>query len=294
MLLITGATGFVGRRLLKKIIDKRIKARCLIRNKKKIDGDGDNELEIIQGDLSDRDALYDATQSVDTVVHLAAVIKSSDPNEFMNVNVHGTKNLVEACVKNRVKRIIYVSSLDVTLNETNIYGKTKAIGEDIIKNSNIDYIILRPSLIYGKGSKDITLLTELINRYPLIPVVGNGEGKLQPVYVDDVCDAIVKLIESDKKNKIYHIAGEQKISLNDLIDKIAGLSSRQVIKVHVPLWLLWLPLKLYSLIARNSMINYESLNLLTNDKTCEIDAIKNDFHFKPLSLDDGLRLVLQN
>ena len=292
MLLITGATGFVGRRLLKKIIDEKIKVRCLIRNKKKIDGD--NELEIIQGDLSDRDTLYDATLGVDTVVHLAAVIKSSDPGEFMNVNVQGTKNLIEACVKNRVKRIIYVSSLDVTLNKTNIYGKTKAIGEDIIKNSNIDYIILRPSLIYGKGSKDITLLTELINRYPLIPVVGSGEGKLQPVYVDDVCDTIVKLIESDKKNKIYHIAGEQKISLNDLIDKIAGLSSRRVIKIHVPLWLLWLPLKLYSLIARNSTINYESLNLLTNDKTCEIDDIKNDFHFKPLSLDDGLRLVLQN
>lgn len=292
MLLITGATGFVGRRLLKKIIDKKIKVRCLIRNKKKIDGD--NELEIIQGDLSDREILYDATLGADTVVHLAAVIKSSDPSEFMNVNVQGTKNLIEACVKNGVKRIIYVSSLDVTLNETNIYGETKAIGEDIIKNSNIDYIILRPSLIYGKGSKDITLLTELINRYPLIPVVGSGEGKLQPVYVDDVCDTIVKLIESDKKNKIYHIAGEQKISLNDLIDKIAGLSSRRVIKIHVPLWLLWLPLKLYSLIARNSTINYESLNLLTNDKTCEIDDIKNDFHFKPLSLDDGLRLVLQN
>lgn len=292
MLLITGATGFVGRRLLKKIIDKKIKVRCLIRNKKKIDGG--NELEIIQGDLSDRDTLYDATLGVDTVVHLAAVIKSSDPSEFMNVNVQGTRNLVEACIKNEVKKIIYVSSLDAVLNETNIYGKTKAIGEDIIKNSNIDYIILRPSLIYGRGSKDITLLTELINRYPLIPVVGSGEGKLQPVYVDDVCDTIVKLIESDKKNKIYHIAGEQKISLNDLIDKIAGLSSRQVIKVHVPLWLLWLPLKLYSLIARNSTINYESLNLLTNDKTCEIDDIKNDFHFKPLSLDDGLRLVLQN
>lgn len=292
MLLVTGATGFVGRNLLKKLVDKKIKVRCLVRDKKKIDAN--NELEIVQGDILDKDILYTVTQNVDIVIHLAAIIKSSDPKEYMNVNVQGTRNLVEACIKNGVKKIIHVSSLDAVLKETNIYGKTKAIGEDIIKNSNIDYIILRPSLIYGKGVKEITILAEWIRKYPVIPVVGSGKGNLQPVYVEDVCDTIVKLIDSSRKNKIYYVAGEQKISLNDLIDKIANMSSKRVIKIHIPIWLLWLTLKWYNFITKDLSLNYEFLKLLSQDKTCEISDIKKDLEFKPISLDNGLRLILQN
>lgn len=292
MLLITGATGFVGRRLLEKLISKRLKVRCLVRDKKKIDKN--NDLEIVQGDILYKNALYNATQKVDTVIHLATIIKSSDPEEFTNVNAQGTRNLVEACIKNEVKKIIYVSSLDAVLNETNTYGKTKKIGEDIIKESGIDYIILRPSLIYGKGSKAVMKLSELIKKYPLIPVVGDGEGKFQPVYVDDVCDVILNAIESDVRNKAYCIAGEQKISWNEFIDKIANLFSKRVVKIHVPLWVFWLPLELYSLVVKNPLFDYESLNLLKQDKICDLSEIKKDFGFKPISLDDGLRLVLQN
>lgn len=292
MLLITGATGFVGQNLLNKLTGEKIKVRCLVRDKKKI-VDNSNEWEIIEGDISDKNILYQATQNVDTVIHLASVIKSSDHQEFMNINVQGTRNLIEACIKNKVKKIIYISSLDAVLNKSNIYGKSKAISENAIENSNIDYIILRPALIYGKGSKDIIMLTKLIRGHPVVPVIGSGRGKLQPVYVNDICDIILKLIESDIKNKTYFIAGEQKISLNDLIDKIANMFSKKVIKVHIPLKLLWLPLKLYSFIVENSVLNYESLSLLNQDKTCEINEIKKDFDFKPISLDIGLKLTLR-
>lgn len=292
MILVTGATGFVGQNLLKQLVNERIKVRCLVRDKNKISES--SEVEIIQGDISDKFILYKATQNVGIIVHLAAVIKSSDHEEFMNVNVKGAESLVEAGIKNKVNKIIYISSLDAALDRTNIYGKTKAIGEGIVKKSNMDYIILRPALIYGKGSKDIGMLAKFIKKYPFMPVVGSGEGKLQPVYIDDICNIIVKLIKSDIRNKTYYIAGEQKITLNGLIDKIAGKFSKKVIKIHIPLWLLWLPLKLYGVIIKNSQINYESLSLLNQDKTCNIDEIKKDFNFKPVSLDDGLKLVLQN
>lgn len=292
MILVTGATGFVGQNLLKQLVNERIKVRCLVRDKNKISES--SEVEIIQGDISDKFILYKATQNVGIIVHLAAVIKSSDHEEFMNVNVKGAESLLEAGIKNKVNKIIYISSLDAALDRTNIYGKTKAIGEGIVKKSNMDYIILRPALIYGKGSKDIGMLAKFIKKYPFMPVVGSGEGKLQPVYIDDICNIIIKLIKSDIRNKTYYIAGEQKITLNGLIDKIAGKFSKKVIKIHIPLWLLWLPLKLYGVIIKNSQINYESLSLLNQDKTCNIDEIKKDFNFKPVSLDDGLKLVLQN
>ncbi len=292
MLFVTGATGFVGQNLMEKLVNEKIKTRCLVRDKSKISES--NKVEIIQGDISDKAILYKATQNVETVIHLAAVIKSSSADEFIKVNVEGTRNLIEACIKSRVRRIIYVSSLDATLSRTNIYGKTKAMGEDVIRNSGLDYIILRPALIYGKGSKDIGMLSKFIKKYPFIPVVGSGEGRLQPVYIDDICNIIIKLIKSDIRNKTYSIAGEQKITLNGLIDKIAENFSKKVINIRIPLWLLWLPLKLYGIVITNSHINYESLSLLEQDKICDIDEIKKDFNFKPVSLDDGLKLVLQN
>lgn len=292
MIFITGATGFVGRNLLRKLIGKGVKVRCLVRDRSRIDNN--NEVETIQGDIADIDILNRATQDVDIVIHLAAIAKTSSPDEFINVNVKGTKNLVDACIKNKVKKIIYVSSLDAALSDTNLYGRTKRMGEDVIKNSKIDYIILRPALIYGKDSKDINMLTGMVKKSSLIPVVGNGRGRLQPVYVDNVCEIILKLIDSNIKDKIYYIAGEEKVSMNDLIDKIANLYSKKTFKIHIPLWLLWLPLKGYNLIIKKSSISYDSLRLLNQDKTCDVSETKKDLNFNPIGLDEGLRLVLQN
>jgi len=290
VILVTGGAGFLGRNLLKKLFNGKIRVRCLVRDRKKIDNDA--KVEIIEGDILDRESLYKAAQDVDTVIHLAAIIRSGDNNDFIRVNVDGTRNLVDACLKNGVQRIIYISSLDAGLKNANIYGRTKAIAEDIVRKSGIDYIILRPALIYGKGSKDICLLAELIKRYPVIPVFGDGEGLLQPVYVDDVCDVILKLInDRNIKNKIYYVAGKEKISLNSLIDKIAGLFSKRVIKIHIPLWVLWLPLRVYNLFEKKSLINYKSLSILSMDKVCEIGEVRGDLNFKPLNLEEGLKSV---
>lgn len=290
MILVTGGTGFLGKNLLKKLIHEKILFRCLVRDRKKIDDN--SRVEIIEGDILDRGILDKATKDVDTVIHLAAIIKSGDNSDLVRVNVDGTRNLVDACITNGVKRIIYISSLDAGLKDISIYGKTKGIAEDIIKSSNTDYVILRPALIYGKGSKDICLLAELIKRYPVIPVFGDGEGLLQPVYVDDVCDIIIKLIKDRNiKNKIYYIAGEEAISLNNLIDKIAGLFSKRVIKIHIPLWVLWLPLRVYNLFEKKSLINYKSLSILSMDKVCEIGEARGDLNFNPINLEGGLKSV---
>lgn len=290
MLLITGATGFVGTNLLRNLHHYKKGIRCLVRNENKLYRN--TEVEVVQGDISDKNILNKATNGVDVVVHLAAVIKSSAPEEFINVNLTGTKNLVEACLRNKVKKIIYVSSLDVTLNKINIYAKTKASGEDEVVKSDIDYIILRPSMIYGKDSEDMCILARMVRAFPIIPVIGSGEYKLQPVFIDDVCGIITKLVDSEIKNKVYFIAGEQKINMNALIDKIAALYTKKTLKIHIPLWSLWLPIKLYNLFLKNSPISYDSLKMINQDKICEISEIKKDFNFRPVNIDDGLRLAL--
>ena len=292
MILLTGATGFVGKTLLLKLTDKNIKVRCLVRDSNKIEKK--DNFEIMEGNLLDKKSLCNATKNIEMVVHLAAVIKSSDRQKLMRVNVEGTKNLVEACIKNKVRKIIYFSSLDACLGKTNFYGRTKTLGEKVIKNAHMDYIILRPSLIYGRGCEDIVTLARLVQKLPFVPAAENGKGRLQPVYVEDLCDLVVKIIESNKKGVVYHIAGEEKISLDGLIDKIADVYSKKVLKIHLPLWILFLPLKICSLISRKSSWDYESLKLINTDKICNIAEIKKDFGFAPLNLDKGLIRSLIN
>jgi NADH dehydrogenase len=286
MIFVTGATGFIGKNLLKKLLDKNFSVRALVRDKSKISKI--NNLEVVDGDLLDKEKLFKATENVDVVIHLAAVVKSFSFQEYIKVNVEGTRNLIDACLKNKTKKIIYISSLDACLNKTNCYGESKALGEKIIIASGIDYIILRPALVYGRGSEAIVTLAGLIKKLPVIPVVGSGKAILQPVYVNDVCHAIINLLESNLKNKLFYLAGEERISIDGLIDKIAKIYSKKVIKIHVPLWLIFLPLKLCNFIIKNSAFTYDSLKLSNTNKICDMNEIKSLLNFKFLSLDEGL------
>jgi len=290
MIFITGATGFIGKNLLKKLLEANLLIRALARDKSRINKV--NNLEVIEGDLLDKENLFKVMQNVDVVIHLAAVVKASSAYEYNKTNIEGTKNLVEACLKNKVKKIIYISSLDAGLDNPNCYGESKALGEIIIRESGIDYIILRPSLVYGRESDVIVMLAGLIKKLPVIPVVGNGGAILQPIYVEDVCEIIIKLLDGDIKNKIYYLAGEERVSIDGFIDKIAKIYSKKVIKMHVPLWLIFLPLKLYNFVIKNSVFTYDSLKLSNTNKICDISEIKSLFNFKFLNLDEGLAKTL--
>jgi len=290
MILITGATGFIGQNLLKALLGKKIPIRCLVRDKKKIKEN--SGLEIVEGDLRDKERLFEATKNVDIVIHLAAVIKSLNSQDFTDVNVKGTRNLTEACLKNKVKEIIYVSSLDACLTRTNFYGESKALAERVIVESSINYVILRPAFVYGKESEDIVTLKRLVQRLPFIPVIGNGKAMLQPIYVEDVCDIIVRFVENGVKNKIYYLAGEERISVDGFIDKIASYYLKKVIKVHIPSRVIFFPLRLMSFVIKNPALNFDSLKLSNRNKVCDISEIKGQFNVKFLNLEKGIAKAL--
>src|SRR3989344_7258422 len=173
-ILVTGASGFVGKNLIKHLNKYNVN----ILSRKKIFGDG-----VFVGDLFDKKILLDASK-VDIVIHLAGI---SDGNVF-KINYEGTRNLVDACVENKVKKFIFISSFDAIL-ETD-YGKSKLKAEDYIKNSGLNYIIFRPTVIYGNDNKkDIGRLIRLI-KMGISPIPGSGNFKLQPVFVDDIVKVI--------------------------------------------------------------------------------------------------------
>jgi NADH dehydrogenase len=293
-ILVTGATGFVGRNLVTELTGRGEQVTCLIRNMDRAEELQKREVELVKADITDYDAVNSGFEDANTVVHLAAVIESQDKELFESVNVNGTRNCVKAAKKYEVKRFIYVSSLDVKF-DSGTYSKSKLAAENIVKKSGLDFVILRPAFIYGKGSDSLQKLVSMVEKHRTIPVIGNGKYKLQPVHVDDVVSIIVQAITSEKSiDGTYYVAGPEEITFDDAVTMIAEILGKKRRKVHMPVFLMKMFVYLNEKLSKNPTITRERLNLLLMDKTCDISNTKNDFDFDPVSFEKGLKLTLKD
>ncbi len=258
-ILVTGSSGFVGKNLIKHLNKYKVN----ILSRKKISGDG-----VFVGDLFDKKILLDASK-VDIVIHLAGISKG----DVFKINYEGTKNLVDACVENKVEKFIFISSYDAVLDTD--YGKSKLKAEEYIKNSDLNYIIFRPTVIYGRNNKkDLGKLIQLI-KLGIAPIPGNGNFKLQPIFVDDIVKIIVKSVESKHKNKTYFIGGPDVLTFNEVVKVIANNLGKKVIRIRIPRFLVKL---------RNST--------LLKDKVCDNKDAENDLGFRARNFEDTIKEIL--
>lgn len=260
-ILVTGATGFVGSHLLKKLD----KYEVSILSRKKIPINGVN---VFVGDLFDKKILLGASK-VDVVIHLAG---SSEGNVY-KINYEGTKSLIDACRENKVKKLIFISSYDAILNTE--YGKSKLKAEDYLKNSGLNYIIFRPTVIYGRDNKkDLGKIISLI-KFGIATIPSDGNFKLQPLFIDDIVSLILKSVESKSKNKTYFIGGGDALTFNDVVKLISDYLGRKVIKIRIP----------------GFLVNLRNKTLL-NDKICSNLDVEKDFNFHPRKFEDTLKEIL--
>lgn len=292
-ILVTGATGFVGSSLVKELRKRDEHVTCLIRNTSR--GSELEELgaELVEGDVTHSGDVNSAFKNIDTVIHLAAVIDAPDKELFESVNVDGTKNCVDAAVVNKVRRFIYMSSLDAKFN-MGLYSKSKLAAENIVRKSGLDFIILRPSFIYGANSSDLEELTSLVSKHRFIPIIGKGRYTLQPVYIDDVISVIAEAMDTEKtSDRTYYVAGEEEISFDELVAMISDQLGMKRKKVHVPIFLVNPLVYIYEKLSRNPSITLDRVNLLQRDKTCDISDTQRDFTFQPIKFEAGLELALK-
>lgn len=291
--LITGATGFVGINLVPKLgfCDK---VKCLVRKASNVSSIKQKNVELVQGDINDRQSLERAMKGIDVVVHMAAVIFSNSPEEQRKANVDGTKNIVEACRKCRVKKMVYLSSVAVLYGkERSNYGYsiTKKEAEDFVMKSKFNSIILRPSLIYGKGSR-LTRIISMVRYFPILPLPKFMlEKRLeQPVFVDDVAGAIITSIKTNslKKNHPYFIAGPGSMSVSEIIDKTTIYPFRPL-KLSIPASLIRFFARIYQKLVKGSPIQAEHFSKQLKIFSFDISDAKKDFQYNPRSIVDVIK-----
>ena len=234
-ILLTGASSGIGSVLIKRLVDcADLEITAMIyRSLVNISG-----CESRQGDLNNPELLTRVVDGVDTVVHMAALTSSTQESEYFRINVTGTQNLIDACVLKGIKRIIYISSRAASLDGGG-YSRSKLEAEECVKNSGIQWLILRPSEVYGQGAGDtINQLIQWVQRYPFVPVVGKGQAKLSPVYIDDVLSAMERtILDKELEGETILLAGPEELTFDELVDRIAKYFGVWRFKLHLPVGL---------------------------------------------------------
>ena len=291
--LVTGGAGFLGGYVMRYMFDAGYSPKALVRSSEdaaKLQALGAG---VVYGDLRDKTSLERALDGTVAVVHMAAVVKSNSRQLYYDVNELGTRNLIEACVKKGVKRMVHVSTQDVTFMRGD-YALSKLKGEEAVKSSALEFTIIRPTAIYGKGECALSGMLNLIRKLPVVPVPYGKDSRIQPVYAGDVAIAITNSIGNRNSiGKTYTVAGPDVFTYGELADAImVGMGVKKP-KILIPFWIMKPLVRVYERLSSNPFVTTDSLELMSCDKTCDHSSAAESLGYVPTSFKDGIGEMLR-
>jgi len=289
-ILITGGAGFVGSEIRGHLADREL--RLLVRDPSSVSSPGSAEM--VRGDILDPDSLAAAMSGIDTVIHLVAIIEESGANTFDRVIRQGTENVVAAARSAGVRRFLNMSALGAHLNPAFPYLTAKWAAEEAVRRSGMDWTIFRPSVIFGPGDGFINVLANLVRKAPVIPVVGSGGSKFQPVAIADVADAYKRALDDQATaGGTYEIGGGEVYTYEQMLDLISSHLGKRRPKVHVPVGLMKMVVSVSSPLPKSLRppVTREQLKMLALDNCTDQSATADLIGREPLSLRNGLDYI---
>lgn len=293
--LVTGATGFVGRHVTTALLKDGNSVKCLVRDP---GGDAAHSLKelgagCVPGDVMDAASLNAAAVETDAIIHLVGIIYESPGATFAQVHGQGTRNALAAGAAAGVSRFIYMSALGAGPDAVSAYLQSKWDCEEAVRQSGLPGTIFRPSIIYGAGGEFIHMLISQVKIMPLVPIVGNGRYRLQPVTATDVAGAITaSLTRPAAAGKTYELGGPDPLMYSEMVDILIQVMNKWRLKLYLPLSLMRLVAFTMEKTRRQPMITRDQLKMLVVDNVCDISEARQDLGFNPVNFFQGIdRLV---
>jgi nucleoside-diphosphate-sugar epimerase len=275
---VTGATGFTGSRVVPLLLKSGYAVRCLYRASSDRSALAGLDIEWALGDVSDLQSLTSAMQGTDALVNVASL------------GFGHADSIVSAAKNAGIQRAVFISTTAIFTQLNAGSKKVRVAAELAIETSGLKYTILRPTMIYGSPrDRNMWRLIRFMRISPIIPIFGDGKYLQQPIYVDDVAQALVSCLSNDNTiGKSYNIAGKQALSYNDVIDTIAKRMNKRVWKIHVPSKPVVSLLRFFERMRFPFPIKAEQVLRLNENKDFSYLEAQKDFGFSPLSFEEGI------
>lgn len=276
---VTGATGFTGSRVVSLLLNNGYDVRCLYRPSSNRSSLPQPDIEWLAGDLSDSESLSQAMQGSDALVNIASL------------GFGHAENII-ACAKNAgIKRAIFISTTAIFTKLNAKSKKVRVAAELAIETSGLKYTILRPTMIYGsERDRNMWRLIRLLKQSPILPVVGGGNHLQQPIFVDDVAQAVVNCLSNQNTiGKSYNIAGKHALTYIQVIDTIAKGMNKRILKIHIPSKPVVTLLTFFEKIRFPFPIKAEQVLRLNENKDFSYADAEKDFGFSPRSFEEGIK-----
>lgn len=284
MILVTGATGFIGRRVVARLVAMGHEVRCLVRPaRKERTLPAGISVHMVAGDLSDLPALRVAMQRVNAVIHLASIWTERGARTFESVNYQGTLNLIEAAHEGGASRLVFLSYPGADRNSAYAFLRSKAQAEEAVRLSELEFTVLRPSWVYGPEDKWTTRIAMVLKSVPFFfPVVGDGQTRLQPLWVEDLAQCIEQCLTRPKTiGKTIALGGPGYFTFNNALDVIAQTLEVRRRKLFVRPPLARQIAQTMERLMSRPLWTTTMVDLLNVDTTTDLGSVTQNFGFEP-------------
>src|SRR3972149_1592630 len=290
MILVTGGSGFIGRRVVARLADGGNDVRVLARGQRQTNLP--NGVEAGNAAVLRGEGLAEAMSGVEKVVHMVAIIRESGGQTFGGVRRRGTERVAEAAKLAGVKKLVYVSAIGAQDNPTYPYLHAKWWAERAVASSGIKYTILRPSIVFGEGEEFINPLAGLVRYNPIVPVAGNGKAKFQPIWVEDLVTCIVACLDQDAHDsETLEVGGPEHLTYDEMLDIVKQTLGKSRLKAHVPLALMRPLAQVMEWVLPKPPVTTEQLKMLALDNTTATNSVMRNFGVQPRRLADSLDYI---
>ena len=267
--LIFGASGQIGRNLIRKLTEKNLKVTAVTRNlhqKGYILKTQANPgyLDIVESNIFDINKIEELIKKADVCINLVGILFEKGSNNFVNIHEKFPSMISSLCNKHKISKLIHLSALGVENAKESKYAKSKLKGETLVRQNFKNCIILKPSIIYSVDDNFTTMLMGLLNLSPIFPLYYGGNTKFMPLHCIDICNLILDLIENDTAEKTIECVGPDELTFKEIIEKLLKLIEKKRLFIPIPIFVANTMATFFQLLPK-PLITKDQIKLLRYD-----------------------------
>jgi NADH dehydrogenase len=284
---VIGDTGFVGSHLVPHLGRAGNRVVAVSRSGRRRP-DWGRRVEALAADITTGAGLDDALAGADAVVHLVAIPRELGGRRFEDVNIHGAERTVESAERAGVRRFVHLSVLGVTDDPGLAYLFSKWRGEQAVRRSSLDWVVLRPSLLFGDWDGFFNLVKTTLRWWSpgVVVIPGRGDARFQPLSVDDLAIAVEKSVtDPDRTGSVYEIGGPDWLTYGQIVDEVMRATGMRRVKVGIPIPLLSALTAATDRILPIFPVSHDQVSSLARPNSTDLDAFERTFGVPPRTFD---------